>query len=63
MDEGPIRVFKLIAGLLIVYGVATVIIVVVAKPDPVIITAILRSYSAMFAGFLGLVAGFLAGRR
>lgn len=63
MDEGAIKVFQMIAALLLCYGVATVILVLATNPSDFVVTVILRSYSAMFAGFLGLIAGFLAGRR
>ena len=63
MDAYSYRIFQIVAMLLIAYSVCTTIIILVTDTSDQFTVIILRSYGTMFAGFLGLIAGFLAGRR
>jgi hypothetical protein len=63
MDAYSLKIFQIVALLLISYSAATTAIILVTNTSDQFTVIILRSYGTMFAGFLGLIAGFLAGRR
>ena len=63
MDTNSFRIFVIVAALLAVYGVGTTLVILTQDLSGNFVVIILRSYGTMFAGFIGLIAGFLAGRR